>query len=53
MLPSRVMIAAEQQRCVDIVSDELNRMMKEYELRPMPVAETMMARIIQRIRRVE
>jgi hypothetical protein len=55
MLPSRVMIAAEQQRCETIVIEEWKKLTKEYNqagLSKSP-APIVVARILNRIRRVE
>lgn len=56
MLPSRVIIAAEQERCDEIVRQEWERIVKEYGMLRTGVnrpAEVVVARIINRIRRVE
>lgn len=55
MLPSRVMIAAEQARCEKIVSEEWARIVKEYQISHIPSGptEAVVSRILQRIRRVE
>lgn len=55
MLPSRVVIAAEQARCEKIVSEEWARIVKEYQISHIPSGptEAVVSRILQRIRRVE
>lgn len=52
MLPSRIMVSAEQQRCDDIVCEEWQRLVRE-DTKSLRAAEVLSSRILNRIRRVE